>query len=171
MNDLMCSASLAHKGLLDSVRLMALRDLDLSSIPSKHLASLVSCVTSLLRIQNVTGCDLVSILSSLKCEHLFITRQRLGREETLALMQAMELGVEHVILLEEVTLDIEALTEYSGQGVCREVELYNDTADRYREEMRTWAMSINWSVSTDNPWEFRVCHTSKIWVPDRKKCT
>lgn len=41
------------------------------------------------------------------------------------------------------------LTEYSGQGECREVDLWNDTADRYREELRTWARSKNWKVSRD----------------------
>ena len=153
MNDLMCSASLAHKGLLDSVRLMALRDLNLSSIPSKHLASLVSCVTRLLRIQNVTGCDLVSILSSLKCEMLVIRSQSLGREETRALVQAMDAGVEEVELHGDVTLDIEALAEYSGQGRCREVRLYSfmagnlcKMAEKYGEDIRTWASNRKWRV-------------------------
>ena len=59
----------------------------------------------------------------------------------------MESGVEKVWLKVEVTLDIEALTEYSGQGVCRKVELYGDTSTRYREEMRTWARRRNWRVT------------------------
>ena len=50
---------------------------------------------------------------------------REGREETQGLLQAMESGVEKAWLgfknvkqEYEVTLDIKALTEYSGQGVC-----------------------------------------------------
>ena len=66
-------------------------------------------------------------------------------------MQAMEsgvkkawLGFKNVKQEYEVTLDIKALAEYSGQGVCRYSELQDDTAARYREELRTWARSRNW---------------------------
>ena len=91
---------------------------------------LCPCVTCHLHIRNVKGCDLVSILTSLKCGDLVISNQSLGREETRVLVQAMESRVEKVELgdvvrpRDEVTLDIEALTEYSGQGVCREVQLW-----------------------------------------------
>ena len=62
-------------------------------------------------------------------------------------MQAMESGVKEVVLLGDVTLDIEALTEYSGHGECGEVILNNDTAARYSEELMTWTepFSGNWS--------------------------
>ena len=56
-------------------------------------------------------------------------------------MQAMESRVEWMWLGAEVTLDNEALTEYSGLGVCREVRLWVDTAARYKEGMRTWSRS------------------------------
>jgi len=216
-----CGASLAHHGLLGSVTMLGLYGVNLSQVPAHHLASLVSCVTNELHIHNVRGCDLGSILSSVKCNRLDIRRQRLGREETLALVQAMESGVEGTLVLcnvdlspvpahhlaslascvtstlcirnvsgcdlgtlltfikcqrlqikrqslgreetqalvqameshvekvelgfgDSVTLDIEALTEYSGQGVCSRVVLWDDTVPRYREEMRTWASSRNW---------------------------
>ena len=145
----MCAASLAHHRLLDSVDRLYLRDDDLSPIPTEHLTSLVSCVTNLLLIQNVSGCDLVSIMTSVKCEKLSINRRCLGKEETQALVQVMESRVEMVTLSSEVTLDIEALTEYSGQGVCKYVNFWGDTADRYREEMRTWARSRNWRIAYD----------------------
>ena len=77
--------------------------------------------------------------------------QSLGREETQALVQAMESGVEIVGMWGGVTLDMEmeTLAEYSGQGVCSEVMLYGDTAVRYKEELVTWARSRNWRVHTD----------------------
>ena len=150
---LLCSASLAHHGLLSSVRKMTLCDVNLSPVPAQHLASLASCVTSDLHIQNVSGCNLVSILTSVKCKRLGI--YSLGREETKALVQAMESGVEEVMLGGRVTLDIEALTEYSGQGVCREVEL---RGDRYREEMRTWAKTRSWIVIKDYSDSYKVFH-------------
>ena len=147
--ELMCAASLAHHGLLKSLEELCLMDVDLSAVPAQHLASLASCVTSLY-IQNVSGCDLVSILTSLKCQELTITSQSLGREETQALVQAMESGVKKVTLSDGVTLDMEALAEYSGQGVCRQVELVRgDAAARYREELRKWARSKNWKVDVD----------------------
>ena len=68
----------------------------------------------------------------------------------------MESGVERVRLYGELTLDIEALTKYSGQGRCWEVrldrpvkEMEMDTAASYREELRTWARVRNWKVPMD----------------------
>jgi len=140
-----CAASLAHHSLLDPVYTLVLRN-DLSQVPAQQLASLVSRVTSELRIQNVSGCDLVSLLSSLKCEELTIHSQSLGREETQALVQSMESGVKRVRLSGEVTLDMETLAEYSGQGACRSVWVWRSIADKYWEDLRTWARGRNWRI-------------------------
>ena len=143
------AASLAHHGLLGSMHYLILRD-DLTSVPAEHLASLVSCVrvTGLgsVDIQSLSCIDLVTILDSVKSERLKIKIQSLGREETQALVRAMESGVERVDLNEEVTLDIEALTEYSGQGTCKVVLVNYDTATRYRSRLTTWATKINWTT-------------------------
>ena len=147
--EFMCSASLAHHGLLGSVEELSLIDVDLSPFPARHLASLTSSLTNGLGISNVRGCDLVSLLNSLKCEELFISEQSLGRKETQALVQAMESSVEEVVLGKGVTLDLETLAEHSGQGVCRQVELRGNAAARYREELRKWARSKNWKVDVD----------------------
>ena len=64
VEEIICCASLAHHGLLGSVGIMKLLGIDLSQVPTQHLASLASCVTGDLFIQNVSGCDLVSLLSS-----------------------------------------------------------------------------------------------------------
>ena len=45
----------------------------------------------------------------------------------------------------DVYLDITALTQYRGQGKCREVWCDLDTADRYRDEVTNWAKTINWT--------------------------
>ena len=115
----------------------------LSQVPPEHLATLASCVMGSVGIMNVIGCDLVTILDSLKCEFLVIDSQSLRREETQALVRAMESGVEKVELRDEVILDMETLAEYSGQGVCREVKCYGDTAARSKDELMTWARSTN----------------------------
>ena len=152
ISELTCGASLAHHGLLGSVDMLTLSNVDLSPVPAKHLASLASCVTLILNIGNVNCCDLVSLLSRLKCDQLQILNQKLGREETQALVQAMESGVECVVLYlnEEMTLDIKALSEYSGQGVCRIMSLQTEKAKEYQWELRTWANSRNWRIGGDD---------------------
>ena len=78
--------------------------------------------------------------------------QTLNEKETEALVQAMETRVESVCLgsfepeySEEVmTLDIGALTQYSGNGMCREVFLYGDIVTIHAEKLVTWAKRRNW---------------------------
>jgi len=142
------AASLAHHGLLGSVTVLHLCDDYPTSLPTEQLDSLVSSVTEWVDIENVSGCDLVTILDSVKSKELDISRQSLGSEETQALVRAMESRVEEMELY-EVTLDIRDLMKYNGQGKCREVRCYSDTADRYREQLRIWAKSRNWEVTHD----------------------
>merc|ERR1712083_797317 len=71
--EISAAASLAHHGLLGSVFELWLRDVDLTSIPAEHLASLASCVTQFFFIINVS--NIISILDNVKCQCLIITRQ------------------------------------------------------------------------------------------------
>ena len=151
-----CAASLAHRGLLGSVRGMSLCKVDLTSVPAEHLASLASSVTGGVVIIDVSGCDLVTILDSVKSELLDIIYQSLGSEETQALVRAMETGVEKVWLHYKVTLDIRELIEYNGQGKCKEVRCYNDTVPRYIVQLKTWVMGRNWRVTCDCNWMFSI---------------
>ena len=84
-----------------------------------------------------------------QCQELVISDQHLGSEETQALVQAMESGVEEVELRGEVTLDIRSLMEYSGQGKCSKLGCCDDTVPRYREQLMSWASSNNWTVMID----------------------
>ena len=63
----------------------------------------------------------------------------------------MESGVRRVWLQVDVTLDIEALTEYSGQGKCKVVGIFCDTMhdrDSWREKLKTWATKLeNWKIN------------------------
>ena len=145
-----CAAGLAYHRLLGSEQVMVLRNVDLTSVPTEHLASLASSVTGIVSINNLCGCNLVTILDSVKSQVLLIRSQSLVSEETRALVRAMETGVNRVRLYREVTLDIRDLMEYSGQGKCREVRCYVDAAHIYREQLRTWATSRNWEVTRDD---------------------
>ena len=83
---------------------------------------------------------------------MVIDNQSLSREETRALVQAMESGVRMLILGEhgEVTLDIGVLTKYNGTGRCTEMWLYRGTAARYREEIRrAYPGSGHMRITTD----------------------
>ena len=83
----------------------------LSSVANQHL---VSCVTVCVDIFNVRGCDLGTLFDSLEeCRMLlWIECQRLGREETSAVVRAME-SREEVMELYHVKLDIVALANIS----------------------------------------------------------
>ena len=144
------------------MKYIKLRDVNLTSVPAEHLASLASSVTGTVDITNVSGCNLVTILDSVKSRALSISSQRLGSEETQALMRAMESRVWMVQLTGGVKLKIRDLMEYNGQGRCRVVKCFNcqgkcrnvqcsnNTAARYRDQLRTWATSRNWRVDCDD---------------------
>ena len=144
------AASLAHHGLLRSVKRMWLEDVDLASVPAEYLASLTACVTELVEIWNVSNIDLTSILDRCKSAVLNIDNQNLSTEETQSLVRAMA-NVERVSLgllgEVEVTLDISTLVTYVGQGKCKWVAFRYDTGVKYREEVRRWAQRICWRVT------------------------
>ena len=147
--EIVTAASLAHHGLLGSDHWMKLMDVDLAFVPAEHLASLTACGRECVVINNVSSFAIVNILDNLKCKGLYINRQSLSSEDTRSLVRAMESGVEIVSLgfRGDVSLDITALTQYSGQGkCCRVVLCYDGTVGRYREELRSWAQMMNWRV-------------------------
>ena len=138
-HDITYSAMLAHYGMLKNLNGFTLRNAgDLNSVPTKHLSSLVSIVTMGIDIHsnvgNVSRKSLVTIFDSAKC-NLSIRSQNLGREETEALVRAIETRVERVRLgYPDVTIDISTLTSYDG------------FLDRYRGKVRTLAKSRKWKV-------------------------
>ena len=141
--DIIEAASLAHNGRLKSVEHLQLEDVDLSNV--LHLASLTSSSSSYLVIKNVGNCDLTEVLESIKCNKLEITSQRLGREETQALVRAMESRLDEVEIGFSVARkhgpeDITALLTYSGQGKCGRLVINcdEDTAIKYLGAMEAW---------------------------------
>ena len=65
-------------------------------------------------------------------------------------MRAMESSVEFVILGSDVVLDIRTLSEYNGQGKCRQLQAggkyYGKRPVRYRKELTSWARSRDWEM-------------------------
>ena len=139
-----CAAALAYHGLLGPVDAMWLSyKFDLSTIPVQHLLALVSCATLRVDIYDFNGCDLVTLLDSVKSQYLRIESidqsWSLGREETRALVRAMETRVERVDLVG--SFEDETLVEYSGQGRC-----WNFSAESI-VELEAWARSRDWTVT------------------------
>ena len=101
-------------------------------------------------MKNVTGCDLISVLDSLKCYSLCIQSQNMGREETRALVRALETRVENVTIEngygDKVTLDIAELVKYSGEGRCNSFEYY-DTEAGDGIKLEAWAGNKSWTLS------------------------
>ena len=73
---------------------------------------------------------------------------KLSDAEIQALVTAMRDRVQTVELV-NVTLDIEELTQYDGQGHCSELEVWGDMRDRYWERLREWAADKGWTVTRD----------------------
>ena len=150
--EIVTAASLAHHGLLGPVICMDLNDVDLASIPAEHLASLASCVTEAVSMRSV-NCDISNILRSIRCRSIRINNQRLSSEETRDLVRAMETTVESLYLAgtTALSLDIETLTQYAGEGRC---ELVCSTDGGYKEELMSWAQKINWDVNQGGVFKF-----------------
>ena len=144
-----CAASLAHHGLLTSLKRLAMCDVDLSKVPSHHLISLASCVTNILTIKNVRSFDLVALLDSVELEVMEISGQNLSTEETQALVRAMETRVKVTRLGHwhwmELTLDIDALTLYNGQGKCGCITMdMSSPSSGTEEKLKNWRLGANW---------------------------
>ena len=146
--DMTVAASLAHLGLLGTLDRLSLRQDHLASIPSQHLASLVSCVKDQVWIDNID--NIVTILESVQSGGLIISDQCLSSGETQALLLAMETRLEKVTLT-RVTVDIEALTKYSGQGRCH--TLVMNGKKMYVagvKKLSDWCKECeNWNVTRD----------------------
>ena len=165
------AASLAHHGLLRSVEDMRLENVNLASVPAEHLASLASIVTRTIDIDDVRNCDLSNLLGPACCETLGLG-QSLSSEETWALKQAMEQGVERVEIWGDVSMDIETLSLYNGQGRCWSVFFggcdgwcdggAHVPQDIYTVDLKDWARKVNWKVETDVN-ENEVCYTRNFY--------
>ena len=160
LKDLTFAAVLAHNKLITKLsdkQELFMWDLSLASISTPYLTSLISCVTGHVSINNLSDC-LDTILDSVKSTVLSIRCQNLSSDETKALVRALELGVQTVRLvpgaslygLGYITLDIEALTMYSGQGRCREIVCAGDVAAIGSEKLRTWAKRKGWEFTKSN---------------------
>ena len=162
-------ASFAHHGVIQEVSELSLCSngyedhyhdhygtLDLGFVPGEHLQALVPCVTDYIQIHTVTGCDVTSLLDSISCTKLQLT-QKLNQEETDALVRAMTSRIDDVYLggAGVISLDVDKLTQYKGDGKCRAIHCFWNRKILYQEpvewidaeRIEQWARKMNWSVS------------------------
>ena len=73
----------------------------------------------------------------------------MGREETQALVRAMETRVEKVErgrgYGDRVILDLPELMKYNGEGQCKSFEYY-DSGARHKKELEAWAKNKSWTL-------------------------
>ena len=117
--------------------------MDISDIPSDQMEKLASIVTMNVHINTMTHTgQLGSILANVKCPHLGLA--------IMDLVTAMRDRVQRVRLWGVVILDIDELTQYDGQGLCSELEVWGDTRTRYGKRLRRWAADKGWRVTWDD---------------------
>ena len=161
-------ASFVYHGLLQEVSELVLcsydsgfgsyhtPQIDLGFVPKEHLQALVLSVQKSIKIINVTGYDVVSLLDSVKSTKLHLT-QKLNQEETDALVRAMTSRIDDVYLggAGVISLDVDKLTQYKGDGKCRAIHCFWNRKILYQESVEwidaerieQWARKMNWSVS------------------------
>ena len=100
---------------------------------------------------------MVTILDSVKCGDLdiHVDDQNLNSEETRALVRALETRVQELYLFYSTSLEmgllIKTLVDYSGDGMCQIISCSGNIPDKYREELRSWAVNkYGWRVSRDD---------------------
>ena len=84
------------------------------------------------------------MLSSFQCRGITISNTSLSTADTQQLVAAMDTRVKWVTLCGSVTLDMETLAQYDGEGECDKVTLWMDTTERYRDQVKAWAENMGW---------------------------
>ena len=87
---------------------------------------------------------------SSRCRALRLYNITLTTAETQNLAVAMVSGVKEVRLGKNVTLGMETLTQYNGQGECEEVELFDNTKERYLDQVKVWARDMDWEIEDED---------------------
>ena len=65
----------------------------------------------------------------------------LTEPQTHALVTNLKERLEELVLWAGLTLDIEVLCQYKGQGRCRKIGVDRDTRKRYGERFKHWAVT------------------------------
>ena len=140
--EMRCAAALAASGNLTSVGWMQLRDLELPSCGD--IPALARVVWGRVVLENVTG-DLGPLLANIRVTvGLYMYDMELDQAATSSLVLGLQRGVKWLKLGGGARVHLHTLLSYDGNGGCVEVRCDDDTADIYMEEMKAWAIRLNW---------------------------
>ena len=144
-----CAAALATTGHLTSVKHMNLVNLEL---PSEDIPKLARIVSHSVNLETVTG-NISPLLLSLNCTELSICDMELDQAATRSLVRGLQHGVKKVHLQDDARLHLETLLEYDGKGRCNYLVCYDSTREVYRDQLRAWAIRVDWGMGLDDGFE------------------
>ena len=125
---------------------------NISEISSDNIGKLTSIVTDEVYINNMTPVSqLGAILASVQSEVLSLQNMSLSEENTRALVTAMRARVQFVVL-NDITLDLELLSAYDGQGRCTELGVTGDTRTKHATWFKIWARDMGWTLTREDDW-------------------
>ena len=157
------AALLALEGYINSVKNMRIMNrmrgwrtisMDITDISCTQMEKLTSIVTKSVMIGNMTPTRLLgSILAAVRCPKLVLgsifDRMVLSKEDTRALVTALRDRVERVTL-DNVTLDVDELITYDGQGHCRVLNVGGRLGGIMKKtcggRLQNWAENVGWTV-------------------------
>ena len=101
---------------------------------------------------NVTHCDIISLMDNVKWVSLILDKVTLFTEETKSIVRAMNSGKIKSLFLRKkgVSLDISTMmVQYKGEGKCEKITALDESAKKYRDDIKKWAMQMGWIVKKD----------------------
>ena len=143
--ELAAAAALASRGYMPPVLNLTLNArLNLDLIPPTDLGALASLATQRVHLKSRVQGNPSPVLGGLNCHHLIVGTS-LSTSSTVALVDAMKIGVEEVTLWPEV-VDMTELVRYGGDGRCRSVTLHwhCNISDECRLRAKQWASMMGW---------------------------
>ena len=159
---ILTAASLAQHGVLSSItKELSLTNVDLGSVPTGQLGSLAACIeiprgnvgsAHRLWIENVTHCDIIGLMDNVKWVSLILDKVTLFTEETKSIVRAMNSGKIKSLFWGKkgVSLDISTMmVQYKGEGKCEKITALDESAKKYRDDIKKWAMQMGWIVKKD----------------------
>ena len=158
------AANLAEAGLIHRIDTLGVWEgYNIGNISRKAVDSLINCVTGNLYVKRISGTPLIcQVYGKARCNVLGIGHQILNEHSTRALVETMEARINYLLIRANVLLDIDTLIEYSGLGLCKDIRLGYDAANKYGERLMKWASRCKWltrlSHQNDNEkFEMRFC--------------
>ena len=142
-DELAAAAALASHGYMPPVLDMGLQEsLNLDLIPPTDLGALASIATQRVHLLSVRG-NPSPVLGGLNCHQLLVGTS-LCPSSTVALVDAMQIGVETVTLWDAEDVDMTELVRYGGDGRCRYVTLLGYISGECRLRAKQWASMMGW---------------------------